>query len=329
MKMSQANSDSGRSKRPKLQCLITKSYCETLLKENSNRIKLVHYKKRSKVWNTFRRVFIDHAETKFVQCCLCSTILVYESNSGTGSLLRHSCSKRQQQAISEQQFLNLDQIAEPLAYARVAVNEAAVLCAAKDLRSLFFTQGPGFIQFAQSLIQIGAQCGNVNANTLLPTTLTISNTINTYFNRIKEKLKEELHNILAFGFSCDHWVHHGCNNIHHFIIYVHYIKDGQLCKRLLGTVRGNNKSISKVSSEIDQLLTEFNIKDRKHFFILESKMIDNDSAFGFNYDLCSADKINQVIEATLVHCNQDPTLNKLSNLINNCTKLVEYLKSEK
>ncbi|KAL0280309.1 UNVERIFIED_CONTAM: hypothetical protein PYX00_001644 [Menopon gallinae] len=67
---------------------------EDMIHRNSPRIGYVpNAKGKSKIWSQFRIISVDNALSKFACCMMCRSIVTYTGRTGTGSMVRHKCSK--------------------------------------------------------------------------------------------------------------------------------------------------------------------------------------------------------------------------------------------
>lgn len=71
-----------------------KTLISSLLRDNSDRIKLIEFKDaRADIWQNFRLVQIDGHTLSYAVCIRCQKPVSYKAREGTGGLHRHPCSK--------------------------------------------------------------------------------------------------------------------------------------------------------------------------------------------------------------------------------------------
>lgn len=71
-----------------------KTLISTLIRENSDRIKLIEFKDaRADIWQHFRLVQLDGTTLAYAVCTRCLKPVSYKAREGTGGLHRHPCSK--------------------------------------------------------------------------------------------------------------------------------------------------------------------------------------------------------------------------------------------
>lgn len=97
-------------------------------------------KSKSDVWNNFKIVVFEEQAENYAQCNKCKDVLRYSSKLGTGSLLRHNCSKVFQADTSQRTLTDygVKKISEN---AKQSLIKAQIKFITKDLRPLSVTEG--------------------------------------------------------------------------------------------------------------------------------------------------------------------------------------------
>lgn len=87
---------------------------ENMMHKNSPRIGYVpNAKGKSKIWSQFKIITVDNALSKFACCMLCRSIVTYTGRTGTGSMVRHKCSKNKYQKRLDRDE-NVEQVIDPV-----------------------------------------------------------------------------------------------------------------------------------------------------------------------------------------------------------------------
>ncbi|KAM8704169.1 hypothetical protein ACLKA7_008721 [Drosophila subpalustris] len=89
----------------------------------------------------------------------CKCVLTYNSKQGTGTLSRHKCAKQQNTPALQQTKISAfsKKIVSKSALDRLERKQLALV--ALDLHPLSVTEGRGFREYAQELINVGAEFG--------------------------------------------------------------------------------------------------------------------------------------------------------------------------
>lgn len=95
MDLSTHQPDKMTSKVERLAAMVDdKTLISTLIRENSDRIKLIEFKDaRADIWQHFRLVQLDETTLAYAVCTRCLKPVSYKAREGTGGLHRHPCSK--------------------------------------------------------------------------------------------------------------------------------------------------------------------------------------------------------------------------------------------
>lgn len=223
----------------------------------------------------FRVVYRDGHKLDFVMCLYCNSLITYKSKTGTASLLRHSCTKRMAageksepshtittvEAIlhaPENELMRSHHVPENNAIEFAFVDSEAdneqylmnefsddnkdeavklfYFFSCKDMQPVNLTQKKGFLGMAQYLINVGAKCGEVNAQSIFEVKPSVAAGIGDSFtNMLQNMLKPKLEDHKV-SLSCDYWADNN-RKLNYFTLYGHYISDAfELQKLNLGTV---------------------------------------------------------------------------------------------
>lgn len=174
----------------------------------------------SSVLKYFLRVNVENNPTEFIVCKKCDSLLTYVPENGTSGMQKHtkaSCKALEEDPSSKQQsmddfvgfpppkisanvrqiiivqshifnyfnFMNFQQLKND------AVKKATNMCAT-DLSQFSLLEKQGFTEFAQFLINTGAQFGKVEASKLLPKKSTVSQAIHLSYENTMAKLRADV-----------------------------------------------------------------------------------------------------------------------------------------
>lgn len=166
----------------------------------------------SQCWKYFQFVYFENKKQEFVYCKTCQKFLAHRKRSGTSHLSNHVCCKPlvvdkktpANPTITQHFGGKTLKISE-----KKLVEEAQAVCIARDLRPLGFTEGAGFLQLANALIQVGSQAGPIKASRVLASRFVITNrVIPNLVKEAKEALRAGLSELLLkkrVNFTADHW----------------------------------------------------------------------------------------------------------------------------
>lgn len=322
----------------------------------------------------FRIVYRDGQKLDFVMCLFCNSLITYKSKTGTASLLRHSCIKRlngaikrESSAIEEVTVLhateneqsidaesNPENIVDHLAFVNETepdneqylvnefsddIKEEALKLFHyfnfKDMQPTNLTQRKGFFRLAQYLINIGAEYGKVNVESVFdtksPAVVSVGdNFTNIVQKMLKQKLEDKIHHKVSL--SCDYWADNN-RKLNFFTLYGHYISDAYELKKLnLGTVSFHEELTAMdykllitsilegyfpTEAEIDAFLSKTTIVT---FDEMDAYMEANSTIN------CAASKLNQIMQH-LIENYRDQIPNDIWAM-ENWSILWEYLDSD-
>jgi len=117
---------------------------------------------------------------------------------------------------------------------REKVCDAALDFIVHDIRPLHAIEGKGLQSLVSACIEIGAKCGNVTVDTILPSRSTVKRKLDDKCKLIKANLAEEVQKAIAdnglFGMTSDMWS--DIKNRHYISITVHFVKEAQMFSRV-------------------------------------------------------------------------------------------------
>ena len=217
-------------------------------------------------------------------------------------------------------------INKPSSERKNEMSDAAVLCAAIDMRPFSFINGDGFKLFAKQLITIGAEYGrNTNIEDVLPSRYTISRHLSAIYDTLKERVINDIISSEYFGSTCDHWIHDTYKT--NYLTYtVQFIKDGRMISRVLGTRITINKTAETTLKIIKDMEKEFKVND-KHITYVTDNAAAMKLAFS-NYDWigCASHNLNLVQKHAFHIIGIVPELISINKLIDSAKELVTYVK---
>lgn len=296
---------------------------------------------KSEVWSNgnFKIIYQNGFRLDFVMCLICSSVITYRSKTGTASLLRHSCMKRifakkeaidvemdesQGDANSSNEMVK-EVIAIPVSEEEQLEDESFVVTenyepentyscdeykdeASKLLQILSYKDmqpnyigKKGFLDFAQYLINVGADNGKVNIQQILDDR---NLTSETYFLNILQKMIKPKFDEQKLSLSCDYWIdaNRKCKL---FTVYGHYIDDNFELKKInLGTLSYdiNNSNVNYKNGLKTILLNYFNREcDVDSFLSKTTIVINNEIKNNFNIKQfvkihCTCQALNRIVQ---------------------------------
>ena len=137
-----------------------------LMKEKSEKIKIVKSNKRSQVWDIFHEIYVENVIQEYVICINCEEIYSFKNNS-TSTLNSHKCKVKENQNI-ENFFTKKCVNESSLIQIKKETTDKLIDFCSKDLRPFNIIEGDGFKQLIQHFIKIGAKYGNIDVNEILP-----------------------------------------------------------------------------------------------------------------------------------------------------------------
>lgn len=264
----------------------------------------------------------------------CENILSYDSSKGgTSHLRRHadgcsSCASTGTTSVTS--FFKACSIPKA---AKQHVTEKCVDFVCRDIRPFNAIEGEGFLELAQSLINVGVRYGQVKAADVLPDRTTVSNYIAKRAKEMKETvviphIKKHL-NKWGGGVTTDMWTE--CHTQTPYItVTVHYITDDwQLVARTVATSEFDadlRHTGANIKMEFDKILTAAGVNINRVICVTDrgANML---AAFR---DSCHISCSDYMINTVLTHVfDARTTLEKLPDvraLLAGTKELVRYLK---
>jgi DNA-directed RNA polymerase subunit M/transcription elongation factor TFIIS len=301
---------------------FNKKSISSLISVKSDRVKYIKVSGNSNAWKQFQRVLIDGKETLFVKCNSCNIIYKYDTrNCSTAVLAKHKCST----VDKNQMKLNfgLKVVSTEL---KSTVAESAALCCAIDMRPFNLINGKGFSLLAKSLIKVGAKYGeNVDIKEVLPSNVTVSRKVRSNYEILLQKVIEEVSNIKYFGVTCDHWVH-DAHKTNYVTVTVQYLINDKIKSRVLATKETPDKMGSTTLSEINNILSSFNIPLQNVIFVTDNASSMKLAFRELQWIGCASHNLNLVQKHAFKEIENFHELRPIVNLLENSKELVKYFK---
>lgn len=221
---------------------------------------------KSEIWKRFKLVAVKESGESigFVQCEKCLIFLSYNSSkSGTSHLRRHNCianSSNKLTSFFKPQSRNIDK------KDKETLLQASVEMCCKDLRPFDIVSGEGFVNFAQTLVNIGVKNGNINVTDILPHPTTISRHVTETADNLRSQLVLEINKKVKEGLcaaSTDMWTD-DYRKKSFVAVTVHYFDDDwQLASKLLYTCDFPNerKTGINIRKELFRRFSQFGLNN--------------------------------------------------------------------
>lgn len=195
---------------------IVKTKVRGLLSQNSDRLTFLPKvikdmsKEKSDVWPRFKEALIDGERVGIFKCNSCTALYIYKAETGTSSMKRHTCDKKQVKQNSSgqpsmQKFCKRhipDDVISKL-------NRDITMGLAKDLQPLRRAETEEFLYIAQKLIDFGAQWGHQTAADVIQHRTTMKRVhLVSICDELSEDIKTSLINAPSypiFPISKDMW----------------------------------------------------------------------------------------------------------------------------
>lgn len=153
---------------------------------------------KSDVWDRFYLIYYRGIKQDYVKCRKCFSILSYKSRTGTASLLRHNCERKNAIKAYEQEAI-VHPIIPSLVNknisdeARNQIHEGQLYFLAKDMHAFDTTDRVGFKRLAQLLINFGSSFGNQSVNEVLaPSDYLVNSLMTTTISNISRVIRNYL-----------------------------------------------------------------------------------------------------------------------------------------
>lgn len=170
---------------------------------------IIHPTKRADCWKKFGYpVFQNDQLTDFVVCKDCFTVYSYDSKQGNKTMINHVCKSTLKCADTKKQsILQFNKKKQLSTAACKKINESVVKFAAQDMRPIFMVRGEGFLQFAQTLVDIAAVHGRFDVHSVIAHRTTL---ITTHLNEIYVRQMDEVTTLMdkcdAISHTLDIWI---------------------------------------------------------------------------------------------------------------------------
>ena len=179
----------------------SKEEVQNLIRKNSPRIALqanTDSRARSKAWDKFHLVTLDGVSQPYAVCKDCQTVYKWNKRDGTSAMSSHSCGPLKKS--SQRQGTLTAFVKQPpsslLVEVKRKMTEKSALCAAKELRPYLFVEGAGMREWAQTLLDVGAEAAErgfrLKADQVLPSAVTVGREVHRQAELERQKLKANL-----------------------------------------------------------------------------------------------------------------------------------------
>lgn len=180
----------------------------------------------------------------------------------------------------------------------------------KDMQPMNLQQKKGFLNFGQYLINMGAEYGKINIDTILDGRNSLNGSLGDSFTNTLQKMLKPKFEDHKMSLSCDYWTDHN-RKMNFFTLYGHYIGNDifGIKKANLGTV-----NFTEDFSAIDykQLVTSIledyftNDSDIETFLSKSTIVVFDDMSNclkSYSTIYCSCLKLNQIVQMLLDESN--------------------------
>lgn len=287
----------------------------------------------------FKIIYQNGFRLDFVMCLICNSVITYRSKTGTASLLRHSCMKRifakkapvldvemdesqadastatelikevitipvsEEEQLEEVTYSVADNYEQDASYNCDEYKEEASkllqILSYKDMQPNYVSK-KGFLDFAQYLINVGAENGKVNVQQILDER---NSTSETYFLNILQKMLKPKFEEQKLAVSCDYWndPNRKCT---FFTLYGHYIDDNFDLKKVnLGTLNFNDNDHSNIDykhSIVSILGNYFNSESELETFLSKTTIVASnemvESVKSYSPINCTCLTVNRIVQ---------------------------------
>lgn len=203
---------------------------------------------------------------ELVCCSLCKHVMRYNTSNGTKTILNH-IQKHEDKTCSVENSVRSISVVD-----KKKVLNASIKFVTKDLRPYTAVEGSGFLEFVETVWNLGANLGTVSREKLieiLPARQTVSSNIKMKADDVRNYLKVKLNAVFeefkSIPMTTDIWT----DNYKH-ISYVgltahFYDDDGNLCDRIIG-MRALDSAVCKdnvyIRKIIEEMLDKYELKDK-------------------------------------------------------------------
>ena len=193
--------------------------------------------------------------------------------------------------------------------AKDRVTDKCVEFVCKDIRPFTTVAGDGFVELAQTLINMGVKYGQLNARDILPHPTTVSRHVSNKADTIKTTVVipdiSKFVNRWGGGITSDMWTE--CYTQASYItVTLHYIDNSwQLMARTLATREFEEQRHTGVNikADLDKILREFAIDEKKIYFVTDRGANMLAALKSCNHISCSDHIINTICLTSLTPRN--------------------------
>ena len=268
---------------------------------------------RSVVWSKFTQVVDDKDNyTNYVACNKCRILFCFKhGSSGTSTLARHAdrCFNSNCKVLSESKNEQKGTVQTTLSsYCKIETKCMARQDSEKlvnDFRPFTTLEGRGFLELAQTLVDLTAKYGYFKVENVMPARTTVSKKVRELskdaLDTVMVSIKEHLRQSHRVAFTTDMWTDNYKKKS--FIsLTCHYISDKWALKEVkLGCkeFQPEKKSAQNIQMEIVSLLTSlgFCVSDvqTKSYFVTDCGTNIKCALKNYKWYRCSAHVINTVL----------------------------------
>ncbi len=189
-------------------------------------------------------------------------------------------------------------------------------------------EGTGFKQLANTLIEIGAKYGKIDAAALLPCGRTVSRHLTNAADAERATLKEELAQVTRFGVTTDLWTHEATQTPYITVTVQYVTSQWDLRCRILATRSLEERhTAANIQQIVQSLLEEFNASRPDNVYVTDNGA-NVKAAFREKMWLgCSGHNLNLVVTHTLEANDDDASsIQDITELIAKCKQIVAHVK---
>ena len=290
--------------------------------------------RKSAVWNNFYEVVNpDDTSAGYVICKSCEGVYVHDSHkTGTSNMVHHKCAKAQTSTSLMTSFVRRDPNRVPQDVKSKLTDSCVDLCSL-DMRLFDIVSGKGFHKVAQTLIDIGAKFGAVDAGAILPHRQTVCDRAKKQASIDKKTLSDAIQRALSsnggIAVTTDMWTDEFKKRAY-TVLTCHYISEWKLVNRILATVEFDptlKKTSENLHEQITSVLMSYGIQTDKIVFVSDQGSNIKAALRSYHWIPCSAHIINTVLRHTFSTKGPDSdSIEDVVDLMDYCKELVAYLK---
>ena len=312
---------------------VDKATLESLIREDSDRIKYVDCGKRKQ----FKRVHLDGKDSKYVKCNDCTDVKLIKYASGTNGLIKHEKSHGVIPTRETGKQLTLHQVLpEKLTREeKYRINDAAGMWSAIGMVPLSITENEGTKYFVKELIDVlHKKKGKVTVEDVLPCHKTVNKHVMKMSNNKRALMKEDFTGMKYFHATCDHW-NEKRSKRDFFTVTLHFVRPGNqnISSIVIGTKETTSKGNEQIKKDLKCIADLYGITSRIKTMVTDN-FSANIKAFDQRQDIswfpCSAHNLNLCLSHAFDFkpediANESP-LHDINQLIDSCKNIVTYSK---